>query len=63
MSVTKKETQRVRALVKKLGLVGASKLLGLHHSTVARIIGEQSVQRKTAALARQRLASLESEAA
>lgn len=57
MSVTKKDTQRVRALVKKLGLVGASKRLGLHHSTVARIVGGQSVQRKTAELVRQRLAA------
>jgi hypothetical protein len=44
--------------VKKLGIVEASKRLGLHHTSVSRIATERPVARRTAARTRQRLATL-----
>lgn len=63
-AITRDEAKRVRALVKRLGLVETSRVLQLHHTSVSRIAAGQAVLRNTATLARLRLAALaESEAA
>jgi hypothetical protein len=61
MPAHQSDAKSVRALIKRHGLAGTSKLLELHHSSVTRIANGLPVLRTTARFARQRLQEIASE--
>ena len=61
MLVTKAEALKVGSLVRRVGLVEASKLLELHHACVARVASGEPVRARTARRVRERLGALSAE--
>jgi hypothetical protein len=58
MPAQQDNTKKVKALIKKHGLSGASRLLDLHHSSLTRIACGMPVLRTTATIVQLRLSAL-----